>query len=137
VPAATPYLDPADRLLAAYKDQLRPASGGEVLPGITMLPLPGHTPGHSGYQLDSAGETLVIWGDTVHVPELQVPRPVVTSEFDIDEALAAKNRRKIFEHVAKERLLVAGMHLHLPAFAHVVREGDGYRLVPETWSVTV
>lgn len=137
VPAATPYLDPADRLLAAYKDQMRPASGGEVLPGITMLPLPGHTPGHSGYQLDSAGETLVIWGDTVHVPELQVPRPIVTSEFDIDEPLAAENRRKIFAHVARERLLVAGMHLHLPAFAHVVPDGDGYRLVPETWSVTI
>ena len=137
VPAATPYLDSAAKLLAAYKDHIRTASGGEVAPGLTMLPLPGHTPGHSGYQLDSAGETLVIWGDTVHVPELQVPRPIVTSEFDISEPLAAKNRRKIFDHVADNRLLVAGMHLHLPAFAHVVRDNDGFRLVPESWAVAV
>jgi hypothetical protein len=34
---------------------------------------------------------------------------------------------------ASERLLVTGMHLHFPGFAHVVREGDGYRLVPEAW----
>ena len=137
VPAATPYLDSAGNLLAAYKDQIRTASGGEVVPGLTMLPLPGHTPGHSGYQLDSAGETLVIWGDTVHVPELQIPRPIVTSEFDVSEPLAAKNRRKIFDHVADNRLLVAGMHLHMPAFAHLVRDTDGFRLVPEAWAVAV
>jgi glyoxylase-like metal-dependent hydrolase (beta-lactamase superfamily II) len=137
VPAATPYLEPAAKLLAAYKDQIRTASGGEVTPGLTMLPLPGHTPGHCGYQLDTAGETLVIWGDTVHVPELQIPRPIVTSEFDVDQPLAAENRRKIFDHVADNKLLVAGMHLHLPAFAHLVRENGGFRLVPEAWAVTI
>ena len=28
-------------------------------------------------------------------------------------------------------------HLHLPAFAHIVPEGSGFRLVPETWAVVV
>ena len=31
------------------------------------------------------------------------------------------------------RLLVTGMHLHYPGFAHLVREGSGYRLIPEAW----
>jgi hypothetical protein len=35
----------------------------------------------------------------------------VTSEFDVDERLAAENRRRIFDYVAKERLLVTGGHL--------------------------
>ncbi|MCB8882548.1 MBL fold metallo-hydrolase [Acidisoma cellulosilytica] len=137
VPAATPYLDAAQALLTTYRDHIRLIDGGEVLSGITQLPLPGHTPGHSGYRLDSAGETLVIWGDTVHVPEIQIPHPGVTSEFDINEALAAENRRRIFETVATERLLVAGMHLHLPAFAHVVKSNGSYRLVPENWAVAI
>jgi glyoxylase-like metal-dependent hydrolase (beta-lactamase superfamily II) len=136
-PAATPYLDSADAVLRAYREQLRPSRGGTVVAGVTQLPLPGHTPGHSGYRLDSAGETLVMWGDTVHVPEIQIPRPQVTSEFDIDERLAAENRRRIFDFVAEERLLVTGGHLHLPGFAHVVRSGDGFRLVPESWRVVV
>jgi glyoxylase-like metal-dependent hydrolase (beta-lactamase superfamily II) len=136
-PAATPYLDSAAALLNAYRAQLRPVEAGEVAPGLTLLPLPGHTPGHSGYRIDSAGETLVIWGDTVHVPEIQVPYPEVTSEYDIDEGLAAESRRRIFDLVAAERLLVAGMHLHVPAFAHLVRSEDGFRLVPESWSVVV
>ena len=136
-PAATPYLGSAAMVLSAYREQFRPRRGGEVAPGVTLLPLPGHTPGHSGYQLDSAGETLIIWGDTVHVPEIQIPRPQVTSEFDISEPLAEENRRKIFDYVAKERFLVTGGHLHLPGFAHLVRGEDGFRLVPEPWRVVV
>jgi len=137
VPAATPYLDSAAAMLGAYRDQLRPGRDDVVAPGLKLLPLPGHTPGHAGYRLDSAGETLVIWGDTVHVPEIQVPRPQVTSEYDIDESLAADSRRRIFDLVAGERLLVAGGHLHMPGFAHLVRTSDSYRLVPERWSVVV
>jgi glyoxylase-like metal-dependent hydrolase (beta-lactamase superfamily II) len=133
--AAVPYTGSADALLSSHRGRFRPVDGGEVMPGITQLPLPGHTPGHSGYQLDSAGETLVMWGDTVHVPELQIPLPQITSEFDVDEALAAENRRKIFNHVASERLLVTGGHLHLPGFAHLVKADDGFRLVPEAWRV--
>jgi glyoxylase-like metal-dependent hydrolase (beta-lactamase superfamily II) len=137
IPAAMPYLDSAAAMLGAYRDQLRPSRAGAVAPGVTLLPLPGHTPGHSGYRLDSAGETLIIWGDTVHVPEIQVPRPQVTSEYDIDEPLAAESRRRIFDLVAAERLPVAGGHLHMPCFAHVVRTGASYRLIPETWSVVI
>ena len=135
--AATPYLDSAAAVLSAYREQFRPVRGGKVVEGVTQLPLPGHTPGHSGYRLDSAGETLVMWGDTVHVPEIQIPRPEVTSEYDIDEALAAENRFRIFDFVAKERYLVTGGHLHLPGFAHVIPSGKGYQLVPEPWLVVV
>jgi glyoxylase-like metal-dependent hydrolase (beta-lactamase superfamily II) len=137
LPAATPYLDSAAAMLGAYKEQIRPSGPGIVSPGVTLLSLPGHTPGHAGYRLDSADESLVIWGDTVHVPEIQVPRPEVTSEYDIDEPLAAESRRRIFDVVASERLLVAGGHLHMPGFAHLVRTGGSYRLVAERWSVVV
>jgi glyoxylase-like metal-dependent hydrolase (beta-lactamase superfamily II) len=135
--AAMPFIDSASALLSVYRHQLRPRDAGEVAPGITLLPLPGHTPGHSGYHVESAGESLVIWGDTVHVPEIQVPHPQVTSEYDIDESLAAESRRRLFHLVATERMLVAGTHLHVPAFAHLVLNGGAYQLVPEAWSVVV
>jgi glyoxylase-like metal-dependent hydrolase (beta-lactamase superfamily II) len=137
IAAAMPYLDSAAVMLGAYREQLRPSGAGAVAPGLTLLALPGHTPGHAGYRLDSAGQTLLIWGDTVHVPEIQVARPQVTSEYDIDEPTAAESRRRVFDLVASERLLVAGGHLHMPGFAHVVSNGGSYRLVPERWSVVV
>jgi hypothetical protein len=33
-----------------------------------------------------------------------------------------------------DRLLIAGMHTHFPAFAHIVRNGATYELIPEVWS---
>lgn len=135
--AAAPYIDSADMLLESHHGRFRPSTGGEVLPGITQLHMPGHTPGHCGYQLDSAGETLVIWGDTVHVPEIQIPYPQVTNEYDIEESLAIESRRRIFEHVARERLLVTGGHLHLPGFAHLAKSHGRFQLVSEPWQLEI
>jgi hypothetical protein len=79
----------------------------------------------------------VIWSDTVHVPEIQVSHPQITSEYDIDESLAAGKPPPPLPLVATERLLVAGTHLHVPDFAHLLLNGDAYRLVPEACSVVV
>ena len=38
------------------------------------------------------------------------------------------------EMATVDRLLIAGMHVHFPGFAHVTRWGDGYRLEAEAWS---
>ena len=67
----------------------------------------------------------------------QIPRPEVTSEFDVSEPLAAENRFEIFDYVAKEGHLVTGGHLHLPGSAHLVPNGRGFQLMPEPWMVEI
>ena len=124
----------ARRALAPYAGRTRSFTGGEVFPGVTAVPLPGHTPGHTGFMLASAGRSLLIWGDIVHVPELQVPRPEVVMAVDVDPVQAAGTRRRLFDRVVADRQAVAGMHLHFPSFAHLAREGDTYRLVPDAWT---
>ena len=119
--------------VAPYRDRTRTHAGGEVFPGVTAMPFPGHTPGHSGYLLASGGESLLIWGDIVHVPEVQVPHPEVTMAFDVDPVQAAAMRRRVFDMVATDRMLVAGMHLHFPAYGHMVKRADGFVLLPEAW----
>jgi glyoxylase-like metal-dependent hydrolase (beta-lactamase superfamily II) len=116
-----------------YKDRWRLFRGGEVFPGVTAIPRPGHTPGHTNFMINSGKEQLLIWGDTVHVPEIQTARPEVCMDFDTDKDLAADSRRKVFDMVATDRLLVTGMHLHFPGFSHLVRDGSGYRLIPAAW----
>jgi len=121
--------------LAAYAGRTQTFSGvQEVFPGVTTMPLPGHTPGHTGYLIESAGETLLIWGDIVHVQEIQVARPEAGMAVDVQPLQAEDTRRAILERAARERLTVAGMHLHFPAIAHVARSGDSHALVPEAWS---
>jgi glyoxylase-like metal-dependent hydrolase (beta-lactamase superfamily II) len=120
-----------------YLERMRTFTEGEVFPGVMAVPCPGHTPGHTGFLIESAGETLLIWGDTVHMPEVQVPRPEVTMVVDTDPASAEASRRRIFDMAAEERLLVTGMHLHFPGFGHVARDGTSYSFVPEPWMQTL
>jgi glyoxylase-like metal-dependent hydrolase (beta-lactamase superfamily II) len=118
---------------APYRNRMRTFVDGEVLPGVTAVPCHGHTPGHCGFLIDSSDQSLLIWGDTVHMPEVQVPRPEVTMVVDVDPPMAEASRRRIFDMAAEERLLVTGMHLHFPGFGHIAKDGDSYQFVPEPW----
>jgi glyoxylase-like metal-dependent hydrolase (beta-lactamase superfamily II) len=123
--------------IAPYAKRHRQFAGGEVFPGVTAMPFPGHTPGHTGYMIASGDQSLLIWGDIVHVPEVQVPRPEVTMAFDVDPQQAEATRRRVFDMVATDKLLVAGMHLHFPGYAHLVKEAGGFRLLPEPFLQTL
>ena len=104
---------------------------GEVFPGITAIPIPGHTPGHTAFLIQSGGERLLIWGDTVHVPEIQVEQPDVTMAFDTDPKAAAAMRRHVFDLAVSDGLLIGGMHLHFPGFGRMAERAGRYILVPE------
>lgn len=128
------YFQCAREQMAPYHNVMHTFSGPtEVFPGVRSVPLHGHTPGHSGYMISSGKDSLLIWGDIVHVPEIQVPHPEVTIEFDTDPHAAQAMRRRTFDMVATDRLLIAGMHVHFPGFAHVVKHGDSYAMLPEMW----
>jgi glyoxylase-like metal-dependent hydrolase (beta-lactamase superfamily II) len=116
-----------------YKDRTRLFRQGEVFPGVTAVPSLGHTPGHTAYLIASGKDQLMIWGDTVHVPEVQTAYPDAGMAFDTDLAAAVAARKRMFDRVATDRVLIAGMHLHFPAFSHLARKGNAYELYPESW----
>lgn len=127
------YFQCAREQTTPYKERTRLFTAGEIFPGVTAIPRPGHTPGHTTFLISSGQDQLLIWGDIVHVPEVQTARPEVCMEFDTDAGAAATQRRKVFDMVATDRLLVTGMHMHFPGFAHLVRRGTGYQLIPAAW----
>jgi glyoxylase-like metal-dependent hydrolase (beta-lactamase superfamily II) len=127
------FFKQAREQMAPYRDRMRTFRQGEVLPGITAIPCHGHTPGHTAYMIASGGQQLLVWGDMVHIPEVQIPRPEVTIDFDTDPQAAAASRRRIFDMAASERLLVTGMHLHFPGFGHLARRGEGFAFTPQAW----
>jgi glyoxylase-like metal-dependent hydrolase (beta-lactamase superfamily II) len=131
------FFQQAREQMAPYQDRMRLFRGGEVFPGVTAMACHGHTPGHSAFLLASGNERLLIWGDTVHIPEVQVSRPEVSVVVDCDPAAATASRRRIFDMAASERLMVTGMHLHFPGFGHVARRGGGFVFVPEAWRQTL
>ncbi len=135
--AAQAYFGIARRALAPYAARTRLVrDGAEVLPGVTAVHLPGHTPGHTGFRIASGDATLLIWGDVGHLPGLQFGQPVAGMAFDIDGEQGRATRARALDMVATDRVLLAGMHLDFPAFGHVRRAGTGYAFEPMVWAPT-
>lgn len=131
---AAPFFVAARTAFDAYADRLRPVSGGDVAPGIALVPLPGHTPGHSGFHITSGKDQLLIWTDITHMADIQIARPEVMVGFDIDPDQARATRMKVLDQVATDRLVVAGMHFNMPGFITVERSGSGYAKVDLPWT---
>ncbi|NIE56896.1 MULTISPECIES: MBL fold metallo-hydrolase [unclassified Burkholderia] len=121
----------ARQVFDAYDDRLRMFEDGQVLPGISALPLPGHTDGHTGYVLESRDQGLLVWGDVVHFPHIQIQRPDVSIAFDHDASLAVATRSRLLDQVSADGLLIAGMHLGELGFARIERTNGGYGLLYE------
>lgn len=120
----------ARAVLAAYADRLRIVEPeGTIAPGLTALPLPGHTPGHGGWRLASGGAQLLHVGDIVHAPVLQVPDPEIAIVFDLDTDTARTTRRRLLDMIATDGLMFTGGHFLHPAFHGLERRGAGYRLI--------
>ena len=131
------YFECAREQTAPYRDRMRLFREGDVFPGVTAIPRHGHTPGHTTFMISSGKEQLLVWGDTVHVPEVQTAFPEAGMAFDTDLTAAAASRKRMFDRVAADGVLIAGMHLHFPAFARLARRGDAYALYPEAWVHTL
>lgn len=110
-----------------YEGRFRMVGAGEIMPGITLVPLPGHTYGHSGYLLADDTKPLLIWADALHLSEMQAADPDLGLTYDIDAELAIRTRRDILEQAAAQGWLVAGSHVE--GISRVERIGTGYRLV--------
>ncbi|CQR42310.1 Beta-lactamase domain protein [Thiomonas sp. CB3] len=118
----------ARKVFDKYREKIRTFTDNEVLPGISAIPLLGHTAGHSGYRLESEGRGLLVWGDIVHFPQIQIARPDVSIAFDQDPLLSAATRSKLLDVVSSDNLLIAGMHLGELGFAHIKRLGKTYNI---------
>lgn len=98
----------------------------ELLPGIAAVPAYGHTPGHTAYMLESRGKKLLVWGDIMHVQQLQLPNPNVSLTFDVNPDEARETRKAFLAKAAAEGYPIAGMHMAWPGIGQIRKSGDGY-----------
>lgn len=127
-------IDMVRSFVAPYADGREMFAGEkELFTGINSVPLPGHTPGHTGYAIHSGGESLLIWGDIIHASTLQFAYPDWGVAFDTDPAMAAETRKKMFDRASADRMAVTGMHVDFPGFGYVEKSGNGYRHINAPW----
>ncbi|MBC7799849.1 MAG: MBL fold metallo-hydrolase [Gemmatimonadaceae bacterium] len=105
----------------------------EIVPGITALDASGHTPGHTAFALSSGTGKLLVLSDTTNNPNIFARNPGWSAIFDQDGPKAVATRRRLLDMAATERMQAAFYHAPFPATGHIVREGDGYALVPLMW----
>lgn len=131
-----PFFEIARKSVAPYQaaGRFKPFGSEMDLGGVKAVASNGHTPGHTSYLVESAGQRLLILGDAVHSHAVQFARPEVAIEFDSDKKAAVAARKKLFAWAAKDKLLVSGMHLPFPGIGHVRTDGKGYAWVPVEYS---
>jgi glyoxylase-like metal-dependent hydrolase (beta-lactamase superfamily II) len=106
-------------------------SGSEpIVEGMQLVPLHGHTPGHTGYEFSSRGQKILFWGDTIHQQLVQLSHADITVVFDIDHAAAAALRKQLFPTLVSEATLIAGPHMPFPGFGRLRKEANGYVWAP-------
>lgn len=93
--------------MAAYGDKVHCFKYTDALPlGIKPLAAPGHTPGHTVYQM---GRLLIV-GDLMHGFDLQIQDPGICPSYDMDRRKATESRKKYIDYIRKNKLVTAGMH---------------------------
>jgi len=106
-------------------------SGSEpIVDGMQLVPLPGHTPGHTGYEFSSKGQKILFWGDIIHAQRVQLQHPEVTAIFDTDQTAAAATRNQLLSKLAREEVVIAGPHMLFPGLGRLHNEGSGYSWAP-------
>ena len=96
---------------------------------VSLVPTPGHTPGHVSLRIASNGAEALITGDFMHHP-CQIARPDWSSTADSDPDLARTTREQMLSRLANGPVLVIGTHFAGRTAGHVVPDGPAFRLAP-------
>src|SRR6202165_5081809 len=134
---AHPFSQSAQAIAAPYikAGKWHTFSGSEpIVDGVQVIPLPGHTPGHTGYEFSSKGQKILFWGDIIHALRVQLQHPEVTAIFDIDPTAAAATRNQLLPKLASEDVLIAGPHMNFPGLGRLHKEGSAYSWAPVVFS---
>jgi glyoxylase-like metal-dependent hydrolase (beta-lactamase superfamily II) len=119
----------AQRDLGAIEDRvvmLKP--GDEVVTGIRALDTAGHTPGHLSFEI-AGDEGLIIAADAMTSEIIALEHPDWKFGYDILPDVAIKNRKRLIDRVAADKVKVLGFHWTYPGVGFVEAKGSAYRFV--------
>jgi glyoxylase-like metal-dependent hydrolase (beta-lactamase superfamily II) len=100
-------------------------NGDQPVPGIKAVPIFGHTPGHTAFEVKSGNDSFLIIGDMIHIAAIQFTLPDAAISFDKDQRRAISVRRALFKRAAEDKILIGGMHIPFPGIGHIRAEGAG------------
>jgi len=131
---AAPGVPALQKTFSAIGDRVRRVKdGADIVPGVSALATPGHTPGHMSLLLKSGSDAMLVTGDAISSVHVAFDHPEWQIIWDHDRDLGAKTRAALLDRAAHDRLLVIGYHYPFPGLGHVVKDGTAYRWLPADW----
>lgn len=100
-------------------------AGDEIAPGLRVVAMPGHTPGHMGLDITSGQDRLLLIADTAHFP-LQGQHLDCPPRFDYDAVQASDTRRRILAQAAETGVVTLAYHFPFPGLGTFSAHGDVY-----------
>lgn len=92
----------------------------ELAPGIQLIPLEGHTPGHVGVRLDTLKGTVILSADLFHTP-LQCCHPTWNTRFCLNPDQSRATRINHMEKFANDQTLLMPAHFPSPNLGRLQR----------------
>ena len=119
---------------AAYADRTRLVGDGDPAASgpegsLSVLSIPGHTPGHIGLELTSEGQSVRVLTDTLHAA-FQLADLDWFPRFDVDPLASAASRKRILRDVIASRTTLHLYHFPFPGLGHVQDTSTGLKWVP-------
>ena len=122
--------DTARKCLEPLRHQMEPVEREtEIVPGVHVLPAPGHTPGHLALLLKSEGEQLLNLGDAAVHP-LHLEHPEWANGFDLEPESARATRRALLKRAAAEGMHVMAFHFPFPSVGRVAQRDGAWEWTP-------
>ena len=128
------FSDTEDKI-AVFKDSVQPiveagkaeltASDARLSHEISLIPTPGHSPGHMSVLIESEDEQALLTGDVAHHP-CQIAHLDWSSTVDSDPAQSPVTRRELFSRFADTPTLVIGGHF---GAGRIMRDGEAFRFI--------
>jgi glyoxylase-like metal-dependent hydrolase (beta-lactamase superfamily II) len=101
-----------------------------VLPGITAIQIPGHTPGQIALRIASQSDKLLYISDAFLHP-LHIKHLDWQTNYDLDHELARKSRVQLLELAHQEKMLIQAFHFQFPGLGNVDKTGNNWQWVDQ------
>src|ERR1700716_2427098 len=111
--------------------------GKEVVPGITAVGTHGHSASHNSHIVASGSSKVSARADAPPVPFLSARNPGGPAFYAQDPVRAEATRRKVYDMLVAEKMLVQGFHYPFPSVGYVEKSGTGYREIAVPWNPTI
>ncbi|XGV94700.1 MAG: MBL fold metallo-hydrolase [Leptolyngbya sp. BL-A-14] len=105
----------------------------QIIPGVTAIAAPGHTPGQSALQITSGATQLIVAADVFFNEAFDLEHPEWQTGFDLNPQQAAVTRKRLLTQIVDQRTMVIAYHMPFPALGHVRSRNNHYEWEPILW----